>query len=246
MGLHSHAWRRNVILQRSFYYQRCQRRSWLVSDVNLLGMSCLKIYLTPSDHRPPHKFSLKSYKNLKKKQIPINKLASFYSLEEKQDSLKPLLHDQIFFVKFHLSKAFWPYKLGGFDKFAFKKPLTHEIWQRKFGRVKGALIACYSYLQLQGDFILHNLFLLRRIMKLIPKEVGVRDSHSPFGYVPALLTAYQKSILIILTSNFKTLARWRGDFADYKNALFPANYCEEINVMTGVVNGEEVNVVKRL
>ncbi|XP_028391934.1 1-phosphatidylinositol 4,5-bisphosphate phosphodiesterase gamma-1-like [Dendronephthya gigantea] len=32
---------------------------------------------------------------------------------------------------------------------------------------------------------------------------------------------------------------WRGDFADYKQALFPANFCEEINVMTGVVNDSE-------
>ena len=45
--------------------------------------------------------------------------------------VKPLLHDQIFFVKFHC-------KLGAFDKFTFNKPLTHEICQRKFGRVKGA------------------------------------------------------------------------------------------------------------
>ena len=51
--------------------------------------------------------------------------------------LKPLLHDQIFFVKFHVSKAFW----RRVDKFTFKAHLTHEIWQRKFGRVKGALTA---------------------------------------------------------------------------------------------------------
>lgn len=25
--------------------------------------------------------------------------------------------------------------------------------------------------------------------------------------------------------------RWRGDFGDYKGAWFPANFCEEINVM---------------
>ena len=31
---------------------------------------------------------------------------------------------------------------GGFDKFTFKTHLTHEIWQRKFGRSKGAL-GCY-------------------------------------------------------------------------------------------------------
>ncbi|XP_046842493.1 1-phosphatidylinositol 4,5-bisphosphate phosphodiesterase gamma-1-like isoform X2 [Xenia sp. Carnegie-2017] len=30
---------------------------------------------------------------------------------------------------------------------------------------------------------------------------------------------------------------WRGDFADYKQALFPANFCEEINVATGEFNG---------
>jgi hypothetical protein len=34
-------------------------------------------------------------------------------------------------------------------------------------------------------------------------------------------------------------SRWRGDFADYKQALFPANHCEEINVTTGFENGQE-------
>jgi hypothetical protein len=34
-------------------------------------------------------------------------------------------------------------------------------------------------------------------------------------------------------------SRWRGDFGEYEQALFPANYCEEINVMTGLMNGDE-------
>ena len=40
-------------------------------------------------------------------------------------------------TKFSLSNK--SCKLGGFDKFTLKKHLTHEIYQRRFSHVKGAL-----------------------------------------------------------------------------------------------------------
>ena len=49
-------------------------------------------------------------------------------LQMKAFSLKPLLHDQIVFYK----------KMKIPNLHGQKKHLTHEICQRKFGRVKGA------------------------------------------------------------------------------------------------------------
>ena len=41
------------------------------------------------------------------------------------------------------------------------------------------------------------------------------------------------------------MLRWRGDFGDYFAAWFPANFCEEINVMIEPDQaGEEVCVIK--
>ena len=32
------------------------------------------------------------------------------------------------------------FEIRGFEKLTFKTHLTHKIWQRRFGRVKGALL----------------------------------------------------------------------------------------------------------
>ena len=52
---------------------------------------------------------------------------------------KPLLHDQIFFDKFHVLNGFLPCKCGSYDKFILNTHLTQKICQRKFVRVQGAL-----------------------------------------------------------------------------------------------------------
>ena len=46
-------------------------------------------------------------------------------------TLKPLLHDQVFFDKFHVSNVFWACKLGIF-KFVKNFTWLKNIWHKKF------------------------------------------------------------------------------------------------------------------
>ena len=100
-------------------------RGWATSCFSLPVQLYINVHFLPINFWTPEQASCCHIKSIL---MFLNFSAFFY--------LKPFLHDQIFFDKFHMSNAFWPCKSGFFDKFAknFSFKRSKYIWHMKFVR----------------------------------------------------------------------------------------------------------------